>query len=119
MIKNVKILILLLVSMILFAVSGIAGTKACNIDAPNSSVEVNVIGWSFEIMDFYADQMKKCGEVKNIDVNVQLQDFQATKEAFRLANAGGGDSPFDIMHVANTGITEFGTIGWFLPQTIL
>ena len=66
-------------------------------------------------MDFYADEMKKCGEVKNIDVNVQLQDFQATKEAFRLANAGGGDSPFDIMHVANTGITEFGLIGWFLP----
>jgi len=48
MIKNVKTLILLLVSMILFAVSGIAGTKACNIDAPNSPVEVNVIGWSFD-----------------------------------------------------------------------
>ena len=111
----IKTLILSLVSMLMFAVSGIAGTKACNINAPNSPVEVNVIGWSFEIMDFYADQMKKCGDVKNIDVNVQLQDFQATKEAFRLANAGGGDSPFDIMHVANTGITEFGTIGWFLP----
>ena len=115
MTNNLKTLILLMASMFLFAFSGIAGTKACNIDPPKSAVEVNVIGWSFEIMDFYADEMKKCGEVKNIDVNVQLQDFQATKEAFRLANAGGGDSPFDIMHVANTGITEFGLIGWFLP----
>jgi len=113
--KIIQTLILLFVSMALFYNSGLAGTKACNIDPPNSTTEVNVIGWSFEIMNFYANEMKKCGDVKNINVNVQLQDFNATKEAFRLANAGGGDSPFDIMHVANTGITEFGIIGWYLP----
>ena len=73
--SRIKTLILSLVSMFMFAIPGIAGTKACNIEPPNSPVEINVIGWSFEIMDFYADQMKKCGDVKNIDVNVHLQDF--------------------------------------------
>ena len=59
--KIIQTLILLFVTMALFSNSGLGGTKACNIDPPNSAVEVNVIGWSFEIMDFYADQMKKCG----------------------------------------------------------
>lgn len=89
--------------------------KACNVDAPGSATEVNVIGWSFEIMNFYSDEMEKCSEVENIEVNVQLQDFVATKETFRLAMAGGGESPFDIMHMANTGITEFAPLGWLLP----
>jgi len=88
---------------------------ACNLDAPDEPVDISVIGWSFEIMDFYAAEMEKCSEVENIEVNVQLQDFTATKEAFRLAMAGGGESPFDIMHIANTGINEFGDAGWLLP----
>jgi sorbitol/mannitol transport system substrate-binding protein len=88
---------------------------ACNLAAPDEPVEISVIGWSFEIMNFYADEMEKCAEVENIEVNVQMQDFVATKEAFRTVMAAGGDSPFDIMHMANTGINEFGDAGWLLP----
>lgn len=88
---------------------------ACNLAAPDAPVEVSVIGWSFEIMNFYAAEMEKCAEVENIEVNVQMQDFVATKEMFRTAMAGGSESPFDIMHMANTGINEFGDAGWLLP----
>ena len=88
---------------------------ACNIEAPDEAVEINVIGWSFEIMDFYAAEFEKCNDVENIEVNVQLQDSSATKEIFRLAMAGGGESPFAIAHFANTGINEFGDLGWLLP----
>ncbi len=88
---------------------------ACNLAPPDEPVEISVIGWSFEIMNFYADEMEKCAEVENIEVNVQMQDFVATKEAFRTVMAGGGESPFDIMHMANTGINEFGDAGWLLP----
>lgn len=89
--------------------------KACNIAPPDAPVEVNLIGWPFEIMDFYTAEMEKCGEVENIDVNAQLQDFTATKDTFRLAMSGGDESPFDIMHMADTGINEFGNAGWLLP----
>ncbi|MEM7029849.1 MAG: extracellular solute-binding protein [Chloroflexota bacterium] len=89
--------------------------SACHIDAPDAPVEINLIGWPFEIMDFYTAEMEKCGEVDNISVNAQLQDFTATKDLFRLAMSGGGESPYDILHVANTGITEFGPEGWLLP----
>lgn len=113
MIFKMKIAFLLLVSLAMFAFVKVA--TACKVEPPSAPVEINVIGWSFEIMDFYSDEIKKCGEVKNIDVNVQLQDFQATKDAFRMAMASGKKSPFDLMHVANTGITEFGSLGWYLP----
>ena len=114
MIAKFKILVLVFLSMTIFAAVGFAAGK-CNINPPQKPVTVNVIGWSFEIMNFYSAEMEKCGEVKNVDVNVQLQDFVATKEAFRIANAAGNKSPYDIMHVANTGISEFGLLGWYLP----
>ena len=88
---------------------------ACNLAAPGAATEVNVIGWSFEIMNFYADEMEKCSEVENVDVNVQLQDFVATREMFNLAMTGGDESPFDIMHVSNPELNEFGNNGWLLP----
>lgn len=88
---------------------------ACHIEPPDTPVEVNLIGWPFDIMDFYTAEMEKCGEIENIDFNAQMQDFTATKEAFRLAMSGGTESPYDIMHVANTGINEFGPNGWLLP----
>ncbi|WP_420641510.1 ABC transporter substrate-binding protein [Candidatus Leptofilum sp.] len=88
---------------------------ACNIEPPAEPVTINYFGWPFDIMEFYAAEMEKCGEVENIEVDVQFQDFTAVKEAFRLAMSTGGESPYDILHIANTGITEFGPPGWLLP----
>ncbi|MEM7539076.1 MAG: extracellular solute-binding protein [Chloroflexota bacterium] len=89
--------------------------SVCNVDAPAEPVEMDLIGWPFDIMDFYTTEIEKCGEIENITINAQMQDFTATKDAFRLAMSGGGESPYDMMHVANTGITEFGPVGWLLP----
>lgn len=88
---------------------------ACNIAPPDSPVTINLIGWPFDIMDYYTAEIEKCGEVENIDINAQMQDFAATKDTFRLAMSGGDESPFDIMHMADTGINEFGNAGWLLP----
>lgn len=88
---------------------------ACNVEPPAEPTTINLIGWPFDIMDFYTAEIEKCGEVDNIDVNAQMQDFTATKDTFRLAMSGGDESPFDIMHVADTGINEFGNAGWLLP----
>ena len=34
--------------------------EACNLAAPDEATEINMIGWSFEIMDFYAAEFEKC-----------------------------------------------------------
>jgi ABC-type glycerol-3-phosphate transport system substrate-binding protein len=93
----------------------IVDPTACNIDPPESPVTINVYGWPFEIMNFYADEMKKCGEVDNIEVNVQLLDFTAVQEGVRLALSAGGESPYDIVHGSNPQMTEWGSEGWLLP----
>jgi len=117
--KKHFLLSLVVILLVAFAVPTVLAaevdTEPCDLPAPAEPVEITIIGWSFEIMDFYADEMEKCDEVENIEIEVQMQDFTATKDAFRTAMAGGGESPFDILHIANTGINEFGDAGWLLP----
>ena len=134
MLKNVRVLLIVLALSLLVAAceqaapapateSGgeaaaegeMMAESVCHVEAPGEAVELNLIGWPFEIMDFYTAEIEKCGDVENITINSQMQDFTATKDAFRLAMSGGGESPYDMMHMANTGITEFGSVGWLLP----
>ncbi|MBL8055634.1 MAG: extracellular solute-binding protein [Anaerolineales bacterium] len=88
---------------------------ACHLTPPAEPVTVNVLGWSFDIMDFYADEFKKCGEIQNVDVSVKLLDNTGVYEAVRLALSSGGTSPYDIVHGANTSMIEWGSQGWLLP----
>ncbi len=75
---------------------------ACHLTPPDAPVTIHVLGWSFDIMDFYADEFKKCGEFENIDVDVKLMDNTGVYEAVRLSLSCGGKSPYDIVHGSNT-----------------
>ncbi len=88
---------------------------ACNVPVPDSPVTITYFGWPFEIMEFYADEMEKCGEVENIEVNVQFLDFTAVNEQVDLALSGGGDSPYDILHMSNVEVSNLGNNGWLFP----
>jgi len=87
----------------------------CNLDAPETAVEINMIGWSFPITDYYAEELEKCSRVDNIDVNVQLLDGTSAQEQVNLALSAGGDSPYDIVHGANGQIADWGGPGWIMP----
>lgn len=87
----------------------------CNVDAPADAVEINMIGWSFPITDFYAEELEKCNEVENLTVNTNLLASSDAQEQVRLALSAGGDSPFDIVHGANGQVAEWGGPGWLLP----
>lgn len=93
----------------------VADPTACNIDPPPNPVTISYMGWGFAATEFYAAELAKCGDVENIDVDIQLPDFTTAVESVRLALAAGGDSPFDIIHVTNPEATEFGSAGWLLP----
>ncbi|MEM6281332.1 MAG: extracellular solute-binding protein [Chloroflexota bacterium] len=87
----------------------------CNIAAPDEAVELSLIGWSFPITDFYADEVAACNEVENISVDTQLLSADDAQEQVALALSTGQDSPYDIVHGSNGEIAEWGAPGWILP----
>ena len=87
----------------------------CNLDAPAEEVEINMIGWSFPITDYYAEEVAKCDKVENLTVNTQLLASADAQEQVRLALSAGGDSPYDIVHGANGQVGEWAGVGWMLP----
>jgi len=87
----------------------------CNLDPPAEDVEINMIGWSFPITDFYADELKKCDKVDNITLNTSLLASADAQEQVRLALSAGGDSPYDIVHGANAQVGEWAAPGWMMP----
>jgi multiple sugar transport system substrate-binding protein len=89
--------------------------SVCNITPPAEPTQVDMIGWTFPILDFYASEIEKCGEVENIDVNVQLLASADAQSAMRLAASSEGASPYDIIHGSNAFIGELASQGWLLP----
>lgn len=87
----------------------------CLIDPPAEETEINMIGWSFPITDYYADEVAKCDKIDNLTVNASLLASADAQEQVRLALSSGGDSPYDIVHFANAQVGEWGAPGWLLP----
>lgn len=44
----------------------------CNLEAPAEAVEINMMGWSFPITDYYAEELEKCNKIENLTVNTNL-----------------------------------------------
>ncbi len=87
----------------------------CNLDAPAEEVELNMISWSFPITDFYAEELRKCDKIENLNINTNLLASADAQEQVRLALSAGGDSPYDIVHGANAQIGEWAGAGWMMP----
>jgi len=87
----------------------------CNLDAPAEEVELNMMGWSFPITDFYAEELEKCSRIENLTVNASLLASADAQEQVRLALSVGGDSPFDIVHGANSQVGPWAGAGWMMP----
>jgi len=87
----------------------------CNLEGPADEVSLNMIGWAFPITEYYADEFKKCNDVENLEVQVQLLDNASAQEQVALALSGGGTSPFAVVHAANPQISEWGSRDWLLP----
>jgi len=87
---------------------------ACNMDAPDSAVTINYLGWPFAATQFYAEELEKCEEVENISVNIEFLDYDSTMDQLRLV-LSADSSPYDIIHVTNPEAAEFGFNGWLTP----
>ena len=111
-----KLLAVLVLMLVMVGFPTIAQDEAsCNIDPPAENTEINMIGWSFAITDFYAEELQACNEVDNLVVNANLLASTDALEQVRLALSTGGDSPFEIVHGANGEVGDWGSQGWLLP----
>ncbi len=86
----------------------------CNLEAPEDDAEINMLGWSFPIMDHYAEELEKCSRYDTLTVNTQLLASTDAKEQANLVLSSGGDS-LDIVHGANGEIAAWGGPGWVMP----
>lgn len=109
--------ILLLAMLLLIIVPTVAqdDMMGCSVEAPSDATEINMIGWSFPITDFYAEELSLCNDVDNLTVNTQLLASTDAQEQVRLALSTGGDSPYDIVHLSNAQVGEWGGSGWLTP----
>jgi len=93
----------------------IVDPTACNVEPPAEATTINFFGWTYPIADAYADEFASCGDVENIDVNVQLIGNNDVRLAVNLALAGGAESPYDIVAMANPTLVEYASQGFMLP----
>lgn len=112
---------MVLLALLLVGALGASAQEAgvCNVAAPEESVEINFIGWSFPIADYIAGEVEGCGAVDNITVNVSFLSSSDVLEQVPLALSAGGDSPYDILHGSNGQVGGWGAQGWLLPLTDL
>ncbi len=87
----------------------------CMIEAPESAATINMIGWTYPIIDFYADELEACNAVDGIDVNTQLLDSGSAHDQLQLALGAGGSSPYDIIMVTQGDVESYVVEGWMMP----
>ena len=107
--------ILLLIALLALVIPAAADDDSCMIEAPETAATVNMIGWTYPIIDFYADELEACNAVDNIDVNTQLLDSGSAHDQLRLALGAGGTSPYDIIMVTQGDIESYVAEGWMMP----
>ena len=110
--KRLLILFALLLLVLPVAAQDMGG---CMIEAPESPAQVNMIGWTYPIIDFYANELEACNSVDNIDVNTQLLDSGSAHDQLRLALGAGGTSPYDIIMVTQGDVNSYVAEGWMMP----
>lgn len=88
---------------------------ACNVEAPMETADITMIGWTFPILDFYAEEIAACDDVDNINVTTQILQSADAQDAMRLAASTAGDAPYDIIHASNGFLVELVALDWVMP----
>ncbi|MDE2774557.1 MAG: extracellular solute-binding protein [Chloroflexota bacterium] len=107
------ILVVALLALMLPAAAQDMG--GCMLEPPENAAQINMIGWTYPIIDFYADELEACNAVDNVEVNTQLLSSGAAQEQLSLALGAGGTSPYDIIMVTQGTVNSYTAEGWMMP----
>ena len=78
-------------------------------------IEIDMIGWRFPVTEFYAEELESFNAIDNLTVATQMLDAQSVREQVRLALAGSGESPYEIVQGDSVFLTELASKGFILP----
>lgn len=92
------------------------GVEGCRVPAPDKPTTINIIGWSYPIIDFYFKELEKCNGVPNLKINTKLMDSGSANEQIRLAAAAGGESTYDIVLSSGGNVQELADMKAFFPM---
>lgn len=110
-----RLLLLFAIFLIVLPVMAQDDMDACVLDPPMEATELNFMGWAFPITEYFAAELEKCNEVENLTVNVQLLDSASAEEQANLALAGGGDSPWAVLHTTPARMVVLSEFDALLP----
>ena len=80
-----------------------------------SPVELNFIGWPFPLSTHFQDELSKCDGVENLNINKQILGNTEVFNQLNLTLAGGAESPYAIVQMANARITGYVDGGYIMP----
>ena len=83
--------------------------------ATDTPIEIDMIGWRFPVTEFYAEELESFNEIDNLTVSTQMLDAQSVREQVRLALAGSGESPYEIVQGDSVFLNELASKGFILP----
>ena len=116
--KILFLIVCLIVSMapvpMLFASGGSSSKDSSMGLEVSEPTSIDMIGWRFPVTEFFAEELESFGEIDNLTVNTQLLDSQSVREQVRLALAGGGESPYEIVHGDSQFLTELAVNGYVI-----
>ena len=73
-----------------------------------------MIGWRFPVTEFYAEELESFNSIDNLTVSTQMLDAQSVREQVRLALAGKGESPYEIVQGDSGFLTELAANGYII-----
>ena len=85
----------------------------CPIPNPDSSIEIDLMGWEFPIVSQYAEEIADC-EAGNYSFNYQFLDSVEARNAMTL-DASTGAPTFEVYQGSNAFIGELANQGFVLP----
>ncbi|MEO5897534.1 MAG: extracellular solute-binding protein [Vicinamibacterales bacterium] len=91
----------------------------CRMEPPTGSRRVTVLAWRFAATEHLTNEMRACGEVPGLDVEVQMLPPEQVKRQSDLAMSSGAISPFDIIHTNPDKLAGQAASGWVLPLDAL
>lgn len=87
---------------------------ACTVPRPQAATRVSLLAYRVASLEYFAAAMRACAG-GTLDVEARLVSFAALLEQSSITLAGGGESPFDILHSYNTLMWEQANRGWLRP----
>ena len=88
-------------------------SEECSIPNPEDTVEIDIIGWQFPVIDAYVEEIEECEE-GNYDINMQFLGSTDAQER-TLEDIATGNPSFEIYQGSNSALVQYANANGLLP----